>query len=265
MFGLRFSLKIGIFIATVLFSSSPATAKTKVYKVAIAETGFVPFSFPESTKKDGIFMKILREIGAITGDQFVPVFAPTKRIKAMFEKGEIDIEPGINPIWRKDQEKISIYSEPFTTLTERLMFHTETGALTLKNFASGTVKGAAAKKANFLDPKTRFLGAVHGYFYPKVDFAFKSGHVTRVDAGGEEALVKMLHNRRVDAIVISEIPGNYHVKQIKNSGIIPGEATEHNPVMFRIHKNHNDLRIRINSALKKLTQNGKIAAIIKSM
>ncbi|MCX6117449.1 MAG: hypothetical protein NT027_07905 [Proteobacteria bacterium] len=59
------------------FQSNVVLACTKIYRVAIAETGFVPFSFPEASKKDSIFMKNLKEIGSMTGDQFQPVYAPT--------------------------------------------------------------------------------------------------------------------------------------------------------------------------------------------
>ena len=100
-------------------SANGADAAT--YRVGLAETGYAPFSFAKDDARVGIFLEILNAAGKASGDRFEPVFAPTVRLKEMFEKGRIDIECGIAPEWRKDQEKISAYSRPFATVEDVIL------------------------------------------------------------------------------------------------------------------------------------------------
>lgn len=260
----RSTLRILVVVALGIGLSAADPAAAREYKVGVAEAGFPPFSFTATDERVGIFVEILREIGAARGDKFVLVHAPTKRLQKMFEEGDIDIEPGINPTWRPEQAAISLYSEPFANLVGRILVHADLGAVTLDDLNSGRPKRKDGTKMNVVDPKHRLIGCVRGYRYPVFERGFTSGKATRVDADNERQLVGMINARRIDAVAISELPARFHMREMertKKLDVVLGEETDRTPIMFRIRSTHRSLVERLNQGIKRLRRSGRLEQI----
>ena len=84
-----------LFLFLCAFNSQGAT-----YTVIAYNPPNPPYSFPGPERK-GVFKDIFTHIGQITGDQFELIPVPVARGLNEFDRGRIDIEPGVNPKWRQ--------------------------------------------------------------------------------------------------------------------------------------------------------------------
>ncbi len=236
----------------LLFVAGSADAAT--YRVGLAETGYAPFSFAKDDARVGIFLEILNAVGKVTGDKFEPVFAPTVRLKEMFEKGRIDIECGISPEWRKDQEAISVYSRQFATVEDVIIYR--------EDEKPGTSPLAPLVKGK--KPEKQYkVGTVRGYFYPAVEAAFKDQRLVREDADNEGQLVAMMMKKRVDMVLIGLYVARFYMKVNKDHGLAIGEVIGSAKVSFRVRKEKADLLKRMNPELDKLDKAGELDRIFR--
>ncbi len=241
-------------LITVLLVLNGASAAAAAYKVGLAETGYVPFSFPKDDLRVGIFMEVLQAVGKLTGDTFEPVFAPTVRLKALFEQGKIDIECGISPEWRKDQEAISAYSHSFTTVDDVILYRQG------EKPAESPLKGPKILKKGGR-AKAKKVGTVRGYYYPKLEDAFKGGALVRENADNEGQLVQMLQRHRVDFMLIGLVVARYYMKLNPHHDFAIGEVIGSVPVMFRVLKSKSELLKRFDPALDRLSKSGELDRI----
>ena len=144
--------------------------------VALTQNGKPPLSFPERSSETGIYQDILVAVGSITGDTFVFNYYPPKRIMFLFEYGRVDIEIGINPVWRQFSKVPGNYTVAFAKAEDIILFAPG------KKFS---VHGAK-------DLKGMKVGAVRGYYYPGYMEAFAKEEIIRIDGNDEEHLLKRL-------------------------------------------------------------------------
>ena len=233
------------FVLLLLF---PIISSAEVLTVILYSNGYPPYSFPEASPHKGIYLDILAEVSKITGDEFIPTYYPAKRKLKVFESGQMHIEPGVNPNWRKPWKEISAYSIPFDIFTD-VIFYRKNEEFTVKNTS---------------DLKGKKILTVRGYHYPGYEEKFRSKTITRYDTNNELQMMRFLSakNRDGDAGFINRDILKYYMNE-HNMEFDIGDSISEVPVMFRFHINKQHVLERFNNALTTLMSNGTVESIFK--
>lgn len=234
------------FYCSLIILMAPVS-RAETLNVGLLKSGNPPFAFPKGGKDTGIYVDLLFEIAKITGDDFKLLYLPKKRTLKAFENGEIDIEPGVNPAWRKEWSHLSRYSIPFISYTDVLVFRPN------EHFSVSGVNDLFGKK----------VATVRGYFYPGYEDEFRSGKIHRFNVNHEFQLLKFLSlkQRGADAAFINSKVLHYYMK-VNNVAFDIGDTIGNVPVMFRFHKDKEGVLLRFNKALTVLIKNGTLEKIL---
>ena len=233
------------FVLLLLF---PVVSSAEVLTVILYSNGYPPYSFPEASPDKGIYLDILEEVSKITGDKFIPAYYPAKRKLKAFESGQMHIEPGVNPNWRKPWKDISVYSIPFGIFTDVIFFK----------------QGKPLKSSKPHDLKGKKILTVRGYHYPTYESAFQNKTIIRYDTNNEFQMMKFLSakNRDADAGFINKDILMYYMNK-HNMEFNIGNSIAEVPVMFRFHIGKEHTIKNFNQALKTLISNGTVESIFK--
>jgi polar amino acid transport system substrate-binding protein len=200
-----------------------------------------------ASKLSGIFSDIFIRIEEITGDKFIMVQMPAARALIQFELGRVDIEPGINPIWRSSAIEKGLYSIPYKLTEEVIVFR-------------------SGEQFPVKEPKDLFgqkVGIVRGFTYPWFESAFTLGKINKILNKSEGLLVKQLLARRVDQIFISKASIEYMKRNDPAlNDIVIGDVVSSVEVMMRVHPSKSELLPRLNKALKQMIDDKSIDKII---
>ncbi len=209
-------------------------------------TGNPPLTFPPQQHQIGIYREILTAIGKHTDDTFIYKYFPPKRMLVAFERGAIDIEPGINPAWRENSDIHSLYSVPFSVSENIVLF-------------------ARNKKIMVNNPKdliNKRIGTMRGYFYPGYSKLFRSKRIIREDGDSELNLLQRMAGGRLEQIFIQKDVAYYWMSRDRSfSEFEVGNANFKDAIMFRLHPTKSQALMRINDAIKVLKANGTIDKI----
>ncbi len=227
-----------------LATAGPLHAET--FRVGIFASGDRPFSFPPGSPQPGIYPELIHAIARESGFKIELVYVPAARLLRMFEIGELDIEIGANPAWRKNSPMKSVYSDSYATAYEILCFR----------------PGEAKPGNHARDFPGYDIGVQAGYWYPNFEQAFAEGKVKRRDTNNAEQLLKMLHAKRFPAIIVSKYAADFYRKEDPvhyncEQGAITDQAQE----MLRLPATRANALPRLNAAIAKLKKNGEINAI----
>ncbi len=210
------------------------------------ENGFPPFYFKPGDPTLGIYELVLAEVAKITGDRFTAVFVPQIRKFKLFDANEVDVEPGVNPDWRKSAQGISAYSIAFANSEDVLIHHKD--------------DKRAYESVKDLQGKT--LGCVVGFVYPQIEKDLSSEAIHRDDSKDKEMMIQKLLKRRVDVIILPRPFAEYWQKlNTKDYQLVIGGAVDSKPIMFRFHVKKKDALPRFDKALRQVIDSGKIRAI----
>ena len=157
-----------------------------------------PTFFKENGKDVGIVKDILEELCKITGDNISYIEMPFPRSAVMFEQGKLDIEPALNPVWRRGSLVEGIYTIPYGKSVDVLLFRDKFSYLDVNHPT---------------DLAGKTVGVVQGYRYQDFDEYFESGLINKVKGHNEEKLLEMLHEGRVDLIIIHKPLAQYCMKK----------------------------------------------------
>lgn len=197
-----------------------------------------------------IYPRLFEELGKLTGDKFEFVYLPPSRLKKHLEEGKIDIEPGINPVWRKNFKTEVLYTVPFWQARSVVLY----------------AKSQAFPPHNIRSLNGRTLGVVRSYAYPKLDEAFAYGWVKRYDAVDQEALLEFLVEGRMQQVVINPDLANYWlgVRKLKHLYAY-GPEVGREALMMGLHPNRKAVLPRLNSAIETLQKKGTIAKLYQGL
>lgn len=215
-------------------------------KVALPVYGRAPFSFPPNSKELGIFPEILNEITKLTGDKFEYTYLPPQRMRTFFDEGKVDVDIGVNPVWRSDSKVESVYSIPFAKAEDVIVF-------------------AKGKKISGKDAKAfkgKKIATVRGYIYPGFMKAFADQSISRRDVNSESQALKVLAAGRLDQAFIRKDIALYFIKSdpsLKDLEI--GETIGSVDISIRLHINKKSALKRINKAISTLKKNGTLKKI----
>ncbi len=233
-------MKLVLAIALLLLIFRPLSAET--FQVGFHDFPPMMIRYQHS----GVYKDIFQEIENLTGDIFLMNFYPVARLHVLFEQGKLDIEPGINPLWRKHSSTPGIFSIYFSQSVVLLLFQPR------KAIDVETVK----------DLKNKQIGTVRGYHYTDYSNHFSRENIIRVDLPDEKKLLEFLSAGRVDQIFIEQNVALYWMKQQPILQILEfGNVIEIADIAMRVHPDKAYIVPRINAALRQLIDSGKIEEI----
>jgi polar amino acid transport system substrate-binding protein len=227
---------------------SVSTLFAETFKVGLYEAP--PLVFNKNSTLLGVYKEILIEISKITSDTFEFDYGSAEQVVKRFNEGKIDIEPGINPLWRHSEAVSGLYSIPFSKSTSIMV--------KLKPSKKNTPK--TLEKIKPL--KT---GLVKGYQYPSsFSTEFKNKDWIPVLASSELKLLTLLNQKKIDQAVIERFVMDFYLRSKKNTSTdsyVLGKPLETLDIMLRVHPDKASVIPRLNDAIKKLIDSGKIQKI----
>ena len=237
-------MRVPLLVCLLCCFSLPLSAKTLI--VGLTQMGNPPLTFAKQDKRRGIYRAVLAEIGKLSGDKFVFRYFPPKRLLSAFEKGQIHIEPGINPSWRINAKVPGNYTEPFTTSENIVLF-------------------APGKKRNVMRPMdflNQRIGTIRGYYYPGYMTLFESGRIIREEGDSEYNLLARMAGGRFDQIFVQKDVALYWMNEIPEfSNFEIGPVNFKDPIMLRVHPTVKQAIPRLNQSIVTLRENGTIEKI----
>lgn len=223
---------------------TPTSAQAETFRVGFYNAP--PLMIQHSNS--GIYHDLLLQIGAISGDNFTIKYYSGARLQRLFELGKIDLEPGINPRWRQQSTVPGIYSTPFSSLDQVLLFRPG------KAFEVTGPESLIGKQ----------VGAIRGYIYPGYMQSLANGDIERIDVTDEPQLLRLLERGRVEQIFIDRVVQGYWVKKDpKLQGYKTSKPLNDTPIMLRLHPSKSAQLAGLNQALAQLQQQGIIERIFQ--
>ncbi|WP_372770620.1 substrate-binding periplasmic protein [Pseudoalteromonas sp.] len=232
---LRFVLVVLCFLSFLL--------KAENYTVLCYHSANPPYSFVENNKVKGIFPDIFTRISELTGHQFNFVNFSVARGLNLFDQGKIDIEPGVNPIWRRHTQSPGIYSDFYAFSREVI--------ISKKN----------NQEKNPTDLYGKVLGIVRGYRYGDFEQHFAQSKIVKVESRSELELLSQVNYGRIDYAIMGEATALYYQKVNDELQLIPIMMVSELPVAMRVQPNLSGLKKELNRALKVMSKNGEIEKI----
>ncbi|MEJ6474389.1 substrate-binding periplasmic protein [Pseudoalteromonas piscicida] len=226
------------FLITCLFAfAGLSNAEQLPYlKYSLSGSGsFYPY-FTHREDAPGILPDLVEAILSRAEIQGENLLLPAKRTNFYLEKQQIDFDI-ISPDWLKaaqKQDKKFVYSEPILAIREYIVTRPSQPPIT-------SLSGAE-------------VGTVRGYYY------HDDNHFDRIDFASEKELLKALHIKRIDYIIIGDLPAlhwseklgiPFSFKQIHSEGMLT----------LRLLSKHENLLNKINGAISDLKETGEIEKI----
>lgn len=236
---------LALTVALMVFFAHPCLADE--FRVMEYQEDYPPVFFREKGQPKGIVPDVLAAIGSRTGDRFVFVKAPFLRLQLMFDNGEIDIEPSVNPAWREKARVKGRYTIPYCESVNVFIFPDEKSAFDAPT--PGDLEG-------------KLFGTVRGYDYLDLQPALENGSVHAVSCGNEAKLLQLLALRRIDTAVIHKPFAQYQMKKRRAySGFCIGRQFSRLDIMMRFHPDRQDALERFNEAIEQMIAAGEIKEI----
>lgn len=234
-----------VLIASLLCLTGFA-ANAETFNVGLYKGGSPPLFFDKGDSKTGIYVDILNAIGKESGHTFNYQYYPTKRVMVLFEKGKLDLEPGVNPLWRSNSSVPGEFSAPFAKAEDVVVF------------PAGKVRQVSGPA----DISGLKVGTIKGFFYPGFMDAFSAGSIKRADSVDEDQLMKKLANARLDTVFIRKEAALYRIKINPDyAKLAVGNSISSSDISMRLHPSKKSALDSINKAIAKLKQNGEMDKI----
>lgn len=217
------------------------------FRVMEYREDYPPVFFREKSVAKGIVPDVLTAIGSLTGDRFVFVKAPFPRLQLMFETGEVDIEPSVNPAWREDATVKGVYTIPYGESVNVFLFPDEKSVI--RDVSRDDLVG-------------KLFGTVRGYNYLDLQASLDEGSIHAVFCSDEERLMDLLAEGRIDATVILKPFAQYQIKKRRKfQDLAFGREFSRLDIMMRLHPSRAEALKRFDKAIKRLKQSGEMERI----
>lgn len=234
-------LKTLVFLVLLANFSSPCWAQSYV----VGGYDYPPFIYAKATQ--GIYVELMKELALVSQQTFKWEHYPYARLDALFTKASVHVEVGSSPLWTSSKRVPGFYTVPFYTLKDVVVFR----------------RSEETSMKSFSDLIGKRVGLVRGYSFPQFQKAFDDGIATRIDAANELGLMKLLINKRVDQIFVSQDLFLYHQKANKEFiDLISGDVVGSYEVAIRVHPNYKSLVSTLDKGIKTLKEKGVIKKII---
>ncbi len=196
----------------------------------------------------GIIKDIATELSGELDIAITFVKTPRKRTERYLENKTIDLILISNPAWLSNSEKLQWSDTIFI----------EKDIMVVKADNPNSYQ-------NLTDFRGMTIGTIRGYTYPNLQPFFDRDSFVRYDVSNLSVNFIRLELDRIDAFVDADILINYQLKQKKNPQIfkvLPLTVSQQN-IQAALSPNAPITIAQFNQALKKLKDQGVIAAILK--
>lgn len=219
----------------LLFFFNTSAKESLKYNFA-ASNSWYPYYIP-SDKDAGILGELVPLILKAANINGVEVKFPPKRTIYALDNGLIDFDI-ISPAWFPNRDTGDSF-----VLSDSLFFVAEYYA---------SLESSTNAPIAFGDD----IGTVMGYYY------FDDNTFTRIDFKSEKELVLALSKKRVDKVLIGDLPAKYWGRKL-NIAVRLDSLHSRGELRIRLNKSKKHLLIHINEAIKQLKQSGKIDEIVE--
>jgi ABC-type amino acid transport substrate-binding protein len=196
----------------------------------------------------GVSVDIARRVMQLANLDVTFVTYPVNRLQSMLQKGEIDMNYADARIWNSAEEQQHyVFSRPYSIVNEHLYFLIDHPA-----------RGQSIQQLNNLT-----IGMVRGYTYWALDPAIANHRLSRLETSQDDALIKLLQSRRVDAIamvddIFDALVASNHLNPAQfHQGAKLSEA----PLVFKLQPQYASWLPQINRAIDKLRSSGELDSI----
>ena len=208
-----------------------------------------PYAFEDDNGHlQGVAVDIARRVMQLADVDVTFVTYPVNRLQSMLQKGEIDLNYADARIWNSPEEQTHyVFSKPYSTVNEHLYF-----------LADHPDRKRPIEQLNHLT-----IGMVRGYTYRALDPALQVHRLERLETSQDEALIKLLQSRRVDAIAMVD---DIFDTLVANSQLDPSEFQQgaklsEAPLVIKLQPEHAQWLPRINRAIDTLRSSGELESI----
>ncbi|WNW12573.1 transporter substrate-binding domain-containing protein [Pseudomonas sp. DTU_2021_1001937_2_SI_NGA_ILE_001] len=209
-----------------------------------------PFSYSDAQQQmQGIAVDIVREVLAQAGIQARFVSYPANRMQVMLERGQLDLSYAESRAWQNYEVADQyVFSEPYMKVREYLFF--------ARN------NPAADKPIDALQNLT--IGMVRGYTYKRLDAAFASQRLMKLETSQDIALFDLLDTGRVDAVAMVDDLYTYltATHHIDPSRFRRGAQLSEAPLSIMLQRKHAERLPAIDQAIRRMQDSGEIARIL---
>ena len=190
----------------------------------------------------GLFIDVLDELSKETGLHFSYKALPKARIRLYMIVGKIDVEMGIATEWRKKKAEVknSVYSIPFMDSKEV--------------YVTSSMQGSFDSEQN-VPIGDKFCGIL-GFSKPK-----GTSEKSRVDFLSEDQLLKMIDKRRCDYTIMPQDIFRYLLRG-NTYNVVASDPISIHAMRLRLTRQHEWLLPRINAALLRMKDSGRLAIIL---
>jgi ABC-type amino acid transport substrate-binding protein len=204
-----------------------------------------PYAYEDSDGRlEGVSVDIARRVMQLASLDVIFVTYPVNRLQSMLQKGEIDLNYADSPIWNSPEEQRQyVFSKPYSVVREHLYF-----------LADHPARGQSIEQLDHLT-----IGMVRGYTYRALDPAIEQHRLNRLETSQEDALIKLLQSRRVDAIAMVDDIFDAAISSSENLGQFrQGALLSEAPLVFKLQASHAVWLPRINGAIDTLRKSGEL-------
>lgn len=217
--------------------------KAESYTVLSYRSANPPYSFVQNNKVKGIFPDIFHRVSELTGHHFSFVTFSAARGLKLFDEGKVDIEPGVNPIWRNQTAIPGIYSSYYAYSREVVIG---------KNHQQGNQP---------IDLYGKVVGVVSGYRYGAFEEHFAHNKIVKVESRSELDLITQLYDDKIDYAIMGEATALYYQKVHHKTQLVPLMTVSTLPVAMRLQPSLSALQQELSRVLHEMSENGEIEKI----
>ncbi|TMO56682.1 ABC transporter substrate-binding protein [Pseudoalteromonas phenolica] len=231
---LKIKLLLKFFIIFFLAATKVDAKESLRYNLAASESWY-PYYIPDE-KEPGILGELIPLILKKADIHGIELRFPPKRTVYAMENGLLDFDV-VSPVWFAggNAGEQFIFSKSLIGIEE---FYASLAGINL---------GPMVYKEE--------VGTILGYYY------FDDNTFTRIDFASEKELVMALQKRRVDRVLIGDLPAKYWADKL-NVSIRLDQLHTRGELKIRLNKSKAHLLPVINKAITELQQTGKIEKIV---
>lgn len=196
----------------------------------------------------GVSIDIARRVMQLAELDVTFVTYPVNRLQSMLQKGEIDLNYADALIWNSPQEQQHfVFSKPYSAVREHLYF-----------LADHPARDLPVAQMPHLT-----VGMVRGYTYWALDPAIAEHRLQRLETSQDDALIKLLQSRRVDAVAMVDDIFDALIAQdhLDPSLFHQGARLSEAPLVFKLQPQYAQWLPKINRAIDAMSRSGELERI----
>ncbi|MDP6388882.1 MAG: transporter substrate-binding domain-containing protein [Alphaproteobacteria bacterium] len=242
--------RIGIFCASwALLLPFGAAAEEPLKLLTL---NYKPYSYLSETKVEGINTDIVRELFRRAGKEIEITVKPWARVLREAKRGRVDAI--YNPILTKERAKYLDYLDQPLIVEVIRLFRLKGSSITY----TGSLDSIAGQRVGVV--KSFSLG-------PKLDDAFASGSLYKVETSSTSNLIKILTNKRIPLIASDQVIARAMAAESGFADVIEfaGPVVQETPTYLAMPKGRSTLafRNRLDAFLAEMRKDGTVSRILK--